>query len=229
MIDPATSWFEIRPLKDSKSETAAKELENCWLTRYPWPTTMITDRGSEFKKDFIRMVENDYGITRRPISTRNPQANAVLERIHQTIGNMIRTFQPQLSQEENPWDTILSAVRFAVHSTYHTTLQATPTQLVFGRDAIMNTKFEANWNYIRQRKQQIIHKNNQRENSKRKEHHYQIGDQVLFAAERRIKFGINPYEGPYEIVQVNENGTVRIRKGAVTDTVNIRLIKPYNA
>ena len=37
----------------------------------------------------------------------------------------------------------------------------------------------------------------------------------------------NPYDGPYKIVQVNTNGTVCLKKGAVTDTVNIRLLKPY--
>jgi hypothetical protein len=41
------------------------------------------------------------------------------------------------------------------------------------------------------------------------------------------KFNDNPYEGPYQIVHVYTNGTVRLKMGAVTDTVNIRLIKPY--
>ena len=40
-------------------------------------------------------------------------------------------------------------------------------QLVFGRDAIIITKFIADWDYIRQRKQNIIHNNNERENAKR--------------------------------------------------------------
>jgi hypothetical protein len=55
---------------------------------------------------------------------------------------------------------------FATRATYHTTLQATPTQLVFGRDAIMNTKFTVNWELIRKRKQCLIDQNNQKENSK---------------------------------------------------------------
>jgi hypothetical protein len=33
----------------------------------------------------------------------------------------------------------------AIRSTYHTTLQATPCQLVFGRDMIHNIAFRANW------------------------------------------------------------------------------------
>ena len=36
-----------------------------------------------------------------------------------------------------------------------------------------------------------------------------------------------PYSGPHPILRINNNGTVRIQKGAVTETVNIRRITPY--
>jgi hypothetical protein len=36
---------------------------------------------------------NDYEVKKKPITTRNPQANAIVERVHQTIGNIIRTFE----------------------------------------------------------------------------------------------------------------------------------------
>ena len=36
-----------------------------------------------------------------------------------------------------------------------------------------------------------------------------------------------PNSGPHTIVGVHTNGTVRLRIGAVTDTVNIRRIEPY--
>jgi len=49
---------------------------------------------------------------------------------------------------------------FATPATYHTTTQATPSQLVFGRDAILNVKFDANWKLIRECKQRAINKNN---------------------------------------------------------------------
>jgi transposase InsO family protein len=44
-------------------------------------------------EEFARKVERDYGITRKPTTTRNPQTNSIIERIHQTIGNIIRSFQ----------------------------------------------------------------------------------------------------------------------------------------
>jgi hypothetical protein len=39
--------------------------------------------------------------------------------------------------EENPWAGILAAPMFAIRATYHTTLQATPMELVFGHDSIL--------------------------------------------------------------------------------------------
>jgi len=81
------------------------------------------------------MIEQDYGITRKEtITVRNPQANSVIERVHQTLGNIIRTFEVHYSNMtmEPPLDGILSAAMFALRATYHTTLQATPMLLVFG-------------------------------------------------------------------------------------------------
>jgi len=150
MIDPATGWFEIRELKDKEAITVANLVEQTWLTRYPWPTELVFDRGTEFMGQFAKMIEEDYGIIRQGTTTRNPQANSIIERIHQTLGNILRTFELHNSDltSESPWDGILSAAMFALRATYHTTLQATPCQLVFGRDAMLNVKFEANWQLI---------------------------------------------------------------------------------
>ena len=52
------------------------------------------------------MMANDYGIPCSPISTRNPQANTIVERAHQTIGNIIHIFKIQQMDldSEKPWD-----------------------------------------------------------------------------------------------------------------------------
>ena len=66
--------------------------------------------------------------------------------------------------KDDPFGGILAATMFAVRSTYNTTTQATAMQLVFGRDGVFNIPFKANWDIIQQRKQQIINKNNEKEN-----------------------------------------------------------------
>ena len=93
------------------------------------------------------MIANDYGILCRPISTRNPQTNAIVEMLHQTIGNIIHTFKIQEIDLDNeiPWEGILSSTMFAIQPTVHTNTQYTPSRVVFGRDAILNINQEAIW------------------------------------------------------------------------------------
>ena len=79
----------------------------------------------------------------------------------------------------DPWSGILDATMFAAHPTYHTTLQASPMQLVFGRDGILNIKHVADWEHIRQRKQLKINHNNKRENMRRNNHQYKVGEKIL--------------------------------------------------
>ena len=230
MIDPATGWFEIHQYNDKRSITVANIAEQEWFSRYPWPTQVTYDRGSEFiGKDFQSMIKNDYGIKGKPITVRNPQANAIVERVHQVIGNIIRTFELESNylDEDDPWKGILSATAFAVRSTFHTSLQSTPGQLVFGRDMIFNIQHTANWEYIKQRKQKIINLNNKRENAKRQQHVYRVGDKVLLNRGTENKYE-SPYLGPLNIIQVNDNGTVRLKVNAVEDTYNIRRIIPYH-
>ena len=85
--------------------------EEEWFSRYPWPTQVTYDRGTEFiGQEFQKMLE-DYGVKKKPNTTRNPQANAIVERVHQVIGNIVRTFELQDNylDEDDPWEGILSA------------------------------------------------------------------------------------------------------------------------
>ena len=90
--------------------------------------------------EFANMCQNGYGVKRKPIKTSNPHSNAIIKRIHQNIGNIIRTFDLSNIVNNNPWSGILAATMFAVHANYHTPLQAYPIQLVFCRDSILNIK-----------------------------------------------------------------------------------------
>ena len=234
MIDPATGWFEITKVAAKDSMTVANKLELKWFTRYPWPTEVVMDRGTEFMGEVKRMIHDDYGITRKPITTRNPQANAMVERAHQTIHNMIRSqrIRDKRDLEGESWEGILAALRFAMNSTVHTTNRATPSQLVFGRDAMLNVSFEANWQYIKERKQKLIQQNSKRENKTRIPHIYNVGDKVLVLQDPNRKHGEDRYKGPYTINQVNDNGTVKLTQGTknggvVYQTWNVRQVMPY--
>ena len=164
MIVPATGWFEMAQIPNKMAAEIADITEKTWFTRYPLPQRIVFDRGTEFMAEFAKMCYNDYGLKRKPITTRNLQSNGIIKRIHQTIGNIIRKFDVSNIVNNDPWSGILAATMFAVRTTYHTTLQASLMQLVFGQYAILNIKHVADWEHIWQRKQLCINHSNKQEN-----------------------------------------------------------------
>jgi len=81
---------------------------------------------------------------------------------------------------------------------------------------MLNAKFEANWQMIKQNKQRRVHYSNVRENNKRIPHQYKVGNKVLYQVLTKSKFRENPYLGPYIVQQVNGNGTGHLSMGAIT-------------
>ena len=148
MINPATGWLDMAQIPNKTAAEIADITEKTWFTRYPLPQQIVFDRSTKFMAEFAKMCQNEYGLKRKPITTRNPQSNEIITQIHQTIRNIIRTFDVSNIVNNNPWSGILAATMFAVRATYHTTLQASPMQLVFGRDAILNIKHVADWEHI---------------------------------------------------------------------------------
>ena len=105
-----------------------------------------------------------------------------MERVHQTIGYILLTFfkiQQMDLAHENAWKGILSSTMFAIRSKVHTTTHHTPSQLVFGRDAILSLNQEVNWQLIKQRKQALINNHNKK-NRRRQSHVYYTRDKVFF-------------------------------------------------
>jgi hypothetical protein len=81
----------------------------------------------------FRSLCNTYGIKHKPTSVKNPQVNAILERIHDVLGNMLRTSELDMARTVKACniDFFLSDAAWAIRSTYHTVLKATPGAAIF--------------------------------------------------------------------------------------------------
>ena len=230
IIDPATGWFEIAEANNKSAASIQDLFHNTWLARYPRPQFIVFDNGGEFKREFKQMC-NNYGIIAKPTTSHNPQANSIIERVHKVVNEMLRSFdlEKETLEEDNPFDYFLQSTAWAIRSTYHTTLQATPCQLVFGRDMIHNIAFKANWNRIQKRKQDLIYKSNNKENKSRIPYEYKVGDQVLLETPGILRKLSTSRTGPYPVTKVYNNGTIQIQRGIVSERVNIRRICPFQA
>ena len=79
MIDPATGWFEMAQISNKTAAEITEITEKTSFTRYPLPQRIVFDRDTKFMAEFAKMYQNDYGLKRKPITTRNPQSNAIIE------------------------------------------------------------------------------------------------------------------------------------------------------
>jgi hypothetical protein len=82
----------------------------------------------------------------------------VVERIHQVIDSMIKTQQSedQILDYVDPFGEFLASIAWAICSSYHRMLEATPAQLVFGHDMMFNIKTVVNWDLICKRKESQV-------------------------------------------------------------------------
>ena len=252
MNDPASSWFKIVELPvvnrhrtlnvngreslkndeifDKSSERIARLVNKTWLCRYPRCRYLIYDNGSEFKLHFEHLCDS-YGIKRKPTTVKNPQANAILERVHQVIGQMLRTAELDMAKSVVPddVDVFIDNAAWAIRSTYHTVLKASPGAAIFGRDMLFDIPFLADWNKIGDYRQSQTDRSAERENSKRIDYDYKVGDKVLIVKDGILRKAESRYgKEPWTITTVHTNGTIRVQCGSKSERINIRRVTPFS-
>ena len=93
-------------------------VKRTWFSRYPRCQHIIYDNGSEFKLHFKALCDS-YGIKHKPTSVKNPQANAILERVHQVIMTMLHTAEIDMANSVAPSDIAMFLTNAALgHSLY---------------------------------------------------------------------------------------------------------------
>jgi hypothetical protein len=143
---------------------------------------------------------------------------------------MLRTFENKNRHLPPimPFRSFISAASWATLSTYHTTLQATPGQLVFGRDMLLSIPFRADWAQIKIQKQGLINKGILHKIALRIQHKYKVGDQVLLDKPGLWHKSTQPRTGPHTVTKIYQNSTVQIKRGAIiTERVTLRRLTPY--
>ena len=132
---------------------------------------------------------------------KSPRAIDIINCIHGVINDMIRTQHLDNHDFEyvDPRVGILSNINWQIHSLYHTSLNTTPRKLVSGQDVLFEMRFAPDWGRINQQKFKQVLKDNERENSNRKDHTYKIGEKIMIKIDnlrilRKSEFlNIGPY------------------------------------
>ena len=144
----------------------------------------IDNNGSEFKLHFEYLCDS-YDIMRKPTTVKNPWANGILERVHQVLGQMLCTAELDMADSVTPndVDVFLDNAAWAIRSTYHTVLKASPGAAIFGQEMLFDIPFVADWRKIGERRQSLTNRGNQRKNAKRIDYDYKVRNKVLLINE----------------------------------------------
>jgi hypothetical protein len=74
----------------------------------------------------------------------------------------------------------LSDAAWAIRSTYHTVLKASPGAAIFGQDKLFGIPFIADWEKIGEHRQKLTDLNIARENKGRIDYDYKVGQKNLY-------------------------------------------------
>ena len=124
--------------------------------------------------------------------------------------------------------TFLTNAAWAICSTYHTVLKASPGAAIFGRDMLFNIPYIADWNKIGDYRQRQTDLNTQHENNSRVDYDYKVGGKVLVRKDGILRKTESRYDSePWTITSVHTNGTIRVERGTKSERINIRRVTPY--
>ena len=90
-IDKATGWPEFTAILNKTSYHISILFDGIWLCRYPCPARVVYDNGAEFVGQEFQELLQSYGIKPVPTTVRNPRSNGMVERVHLTMEDMLRT------------------------------------------------------------------------------------------------------------------------------------------
>jgi hypothetical protein len=94
---------------------------------------------------------------------------------------------------------------------------------------LFNIPFVADWKQIRDYRQHQTDRSNKRENDKRGDYDYKVGDKILIQKDGILCKAESIWKKePWTITTVNTNGTIRIQCRTKTERINTQRVTPFS-
>ena len=136
-IDRFTRWPAAIPLKDITAESVARAFVANWVALYGVPSTITTDRGSQFESKLFRSLTDLLGSKRTRTTAYHPASNGLVERFH-------RQLKASLKAHSNArWTETLPLVMLGIRTTVKFDLGCCASELVYGTTIRLPGQFVA--------------------------------------------------------------------------------------
>ena len=98
--DLFTKWVEVFSLRDQRAVTVA----DCFVqlfSRYSIPKSILTDQGTNFESELIRILRQKFGMTKLRCTPAHAQTNGQTERFNRTVCDCLTHY---VSDNQSDWD-----------------------------------------------------------------------------------------------------------------------------
>jgi len=150
-VDYFTKWPEAKAVKEATAKETAQFLYETIICQHGTPSIILSDRGSHFVNETIKLMKEEIGFRHKLASAYHPQTNGLTERFN---GTLCRALAKSLQNNETNWDQLLPSILFAYRTLKQESTQQTPFYLVHGREAqlpidleIQNSELEPIYNF----------------------------------------------------------------------------------
>ncbi len=125
-VDRFTRWPEAIPLPNITTEAVAHAFLSGWISRFGVPTTLTSDRGSQFESGLWSQLMNLLGIHRTRTTAYHPCANGLVERFHRQLKAAL------MARSSNTWVLDLPLVLLGIRSSLKVDLKCSAAEMVYG-------------------------------------------------------------------------------------------------
>ena len=133
VLDSYSRYVQVVPLENKMADTVAEALVFKVLLEHGVPKVLYSNQGTEFKNQLMRRIATYFGTTQKFTLTKSPHSNNV-ERLHQTLGNLVRMLKSRKLKDLTEWDKLIVMTAHAINNSVCTSTGVTPNFLFLGRE-----------------------------------------------------------------------------------------------
>ena len=239
-VDPFTRWPVAVPMVDISAETVLDAFAHGWIQQFGVPSTITTDRGSQFSSTLFQQLVKTWNIKHLMTTPYHPEANGLVERFHRRLKEALIALG---FDEPTQWFWKLPCVLLAIRTTIKPDIGASPADLVFGEglavpgealpsvpasDETLQRQREAALADVRLEVARLL----PTQTSTHRTPQVHLPQQLASCTHIFVRRGgvqstlASPYVGPFRVISRNENNFKFAVPGRPNETVSIARVKP---